>query len=168
MLESHREDRTRAARARRSSRADAGRRKRAASKRWSTRIFGEYAFLEDSRYASQAKNARGKNSHTVATVNSSELGKSAPSAAPATPPRREHRGDPRYCGRHEGRLCPDARSRRHRDGGQRVVSVNTFFWKILVTRVKRKMQQCLSLHFSSARWRFRGIPEEAACIQELH
>ena len=55
---------------------------------------------------------------------------------------------------------------RHRDGGQRVISVNTLFWKILVTRVKRKMRQCLSLHFSSARWRFRGIPEEAACIQE--
>src|SRR5262249_62354016 len=92
-LENHREDRTHAPRARRSSRADAGRRKRTASKRWSTRNFGEYAFLEDSRYASQAKNARGKNSQTVATVNSSELGKSAPSAAPATPPRREHRGD---------------------------------------------------------------------------
>src|SRR5262249_14549729 len=79
-LENHREDRTHAPRARRSSRADAGRRKRAASKRWSTRNFGEYAFLEDSRYASQAKNARGKNSQTVSTVNSSELGKSAPSA----------------------------------------------------------------------------------------
>src|SRR6516165_8560211 len=34
----------------------------------------------------------------------------------------------------------DARSRRHQDGGQRVISVNTLFWKILVTRVKRKMQ----------------------------
>jgi hypothetical protein len=77
VLESDREDRTRAARARRSSRADAGGRRRAASKRWSTRIFGEYAFLEDSRYASQAKNARGKNSHTVARVNGSERGKSA-------------------------------------------------------------------------------------------
>jgi hypothetical protein len=64
-----------------------------ASKRWSTRIFGEYTFLEDSRYASQAKNARGKNSHTVATVNGSELGKSAPSAVHPTP-RRERRGDP--------------------------------------------------------------------------
>jgi hypothetical protein len=40
------------------------------------RIFGEYSFLEDSRYVSQAKNAQGKNSHTVARVNSSELGKS--------------------------------------------------------------------------------------------
>src|SRR5262249_10891320 len=50
-------------------------------------------------------------------------------------------GDLRYRGRHERRLCPDARSRRHRDGGQRVVSVNTFFWKILVTRVKRKMRE---------------------------
>jgi hypothetical protein len=43
-------------------------------------------------------------------------------------------------GRRERRLCPDARSRRHQDGGQRVISVNTLFWKILVTRVKRKMQ----------------------------
>jgi hypothetical protein len=84
VLENHREDRTRAARARRSSRADAGRRKRAASKRWSTRNFGEYAFLEDSRYASQAENARGKNSQTVARVNGSELGKSAPSTAHPT------------------------------------------------------------------------------------
>jgi hypothetical protein len=49
------------------------------------------------------------------------------------------RGDPRYRGRHERRLRPDARSRRHRHGGQRVVSVNTLFWKILVTRVKRKI-----------------------------
>src|SRR5262249_45850750 len=56
----------------------------AASKRWSTRSFGEYAFLEDSRYASQAKNARRKNSHTVATVSSSGLGKSALSAAHPT------------------------------------------------------------------------------------
>src|SRR5438132_4394308 len=46
---------------------------------------------------------------------------------------------PRYRGRHERRLRPDARSRRHRHGGQRVVSVNTLFWKILVTRVKRKI-----------------------------
>jgi hypothetical protein len=94
VLENHREDRTRAARARRSSRADAGRRKRAASKRWSTRNFGEYAFLEDSRYASQAKNARGKNSQTVATVSNSELGKSAPRAVHPTPPQRARRGDP--------------------------------------------------------------------------
>src|SRR5262249_46802147 len=56
----------------------------AASKRWSTRNFGEYAFLEDSRYASQAKNARRKNSHTAATVSSSEPGKPAPSAAHQT------------------------------------------------------------------------------------
>jgi hypothetical protein len=28
----------------------------AAPRRWSMRIFGEYAFLEDSRYASQPKN----------------------------------------------------------------------------------------------------------------
>jgi len=105
-LENHREDRTHAPRARRSSRADAGRRKRAASKRWSTRNFGEYAFLEDSRYASQAKNARGKNSHTVAAVNSSEPGKSAPSAAPATPPRRERRGDCRYSAGVNGDFAP--------------------------------------------------------------
>jgi hypothetical protein len=44
---------------------------------WSTRSFGEYTFLEDSRYTSQAKNARRKNSHTIATVNSTELGKSS-------------------------------------------------------------------------------------------
>src|SRR5262245_24432977 len=31
----------------------------ATSGRWSTRSFGEYAFLEDSRYTSQAKNAVG-------------------------------------------------------------------------------------------------------------
>src|SRR5262249_54599418 len=48
--------------------------------------------------------------------------------------------DLRYRGRHERRLCPDARSRRHRDAGQRAISVNTLFWKILVTRVKRKMR----------------------------
>jgi hypothetical protein len=30
---------------------------------------------------------------------------------------------------------------RHRNGGQRVISVNTLFWKILVTRVKRKMRE---------------------------
>ena len=35
---------------------------------------------------------------------------------------------------------PNARTRRHRDGAQCVISVNTLFWKILVTRVKRKMQ----------------------------
>jgi hypothetical protein len=64
---------------------------RAASKRWSTRNFGEYAFLEDSRYASQAKNARGKNSHTVARVNGSELGKSAPNFARPTPPQQQKR-----------------------------------------------------------------------------
>jgi hypothetical protein len=40
----------------RSARADARRRK-PASKRCSIRNFGEYAFLEDSRYASQQKNA---------------------------------------------------------------------------------------------------------------
>src|SRR5262245_36130693 len=32
----------------------------ATSEPWSMRSFAEYAFLEDSRYASQAKNARGK------------------------------------------------------------------------------------------------------------
>jgi hypothetical protein len=48
----------------------------ATSAPWSMRSFGEYAFLEDSRYASQAKNARGKNSHTVARVSGGELGAS--------------------------------------------------------------------------------------------
>src|SRR5215471_18506442 len=57
------------------------------------------------------------------------------------PPRRGHRGDLRYRGRHERRLCPDVRSRRHRDGGQHVISVNALFWKIRVTRVKRKMRE---------------------------
>jgi hypothetical protein len=32
---------------------------------------------------------------------------------------------------------PVAGSARHRNGGQRVISVNTLFWKILVTRVNR-------------------------------
>src|SRR6516225_7341110 len=92
----------------------------AASKRWSTRNFGEYAFLEDSRYASQAKNAQRKISHTVATVSSSEMGKSTLSAAhpghavvdpplefthggtPATRAWRRHR----YESRNERRPCP--------------------------------------------------------------
>src|SRR5262249_32653617 len=73
VLESHREDRGLSGARKRSSGADAGGRKRAASKRWSAHIFGEYAFLEDSCYASQAKNARGKNSHTVARVSGGEL-----------------------------------------------------------------------------------------------
>jgi len=36
---------------------------------------------------------------------------------------------------------PAGESARHRNGGQRVISVNTLFWKILVTRVKRKMRE---------------------------
>jgi len=36
---------------------------------------------------------------------------------------------------------PAGESPRHRNGGQRVISVNTLFWKILVTRVKRKMRE---------------------------
>src|SRR5215475_2572265 len=36
---------------------------------------------------------------------------------------------------------PAGGSARHRNGGQRVISVNTLFWKILVTRVKRKMRE---------------------------
>src|SRR5262249_59512379 len=47
--------------------------------------------------------------------------------------RRAH-GEPR------GRM-PAGESARHRNGGQRVISVNTLFWKILVTRVKRKMRE---------------------------
>jgi len=141
----------------------------AASKRWSTRNFGEYAFLEDSRYASQAENARRKNSHTVATVSSSELGKSAPSAAhrctkSGIPPLEfTHEGTPRDASvaatalrKHEcADTLPHARTRRHRDGGQCVVLVNTLFWKILVTRVKRKMhgtRKSSSVRSSSGRF----------------
>src|SRR5262249_57417387 len=40
--------------------------------RWSTRIFGEYAFLEDSRYANQTENAGGENSDIVQRANGSE------------------------------------------------------------------------------------------------
>jgi hypothetical protein len=36
---------------------------------------------------------------------------------------------------------PAGGSARHRNGGQRVFLVNTLFWKILVTRVKRKMRE---------------------------
>jgi hypothetical protein len=36
---------------------------------------------------------------------------------------------------------PAGESARHRNGGQHVISVNTLFWKILVTRVKRKMRE---------------------------
>jgi len=36
---------------------------------------------------------------------------------------------------------PAGEGARHRNGGQRVISVNTLFWKILVTRVKRKMRE---------------------------
>jgi hypothetical protein len=45
---------------RRSFRADAPSRETAAPERRSTRSFGEYAFLEDSRYASQPKNISGR------------------------------------------------------------------------------------------------------------
>jgi hypothetical protein len=53
LRESHRAERAGQAR---SARVDAGRRK-PASKQCSIRNFGEYAFLEDSRYTSQQKNA---------------------------------------------------------------------------------------------------------------
>jgi hypothetical protein len=106
VLESHREDRGLSGARKRSSRADAGGRKRAASKRWSTRIFGEYAFLEDSRYASQAKNTRGKNSHTIARVSGGELVKSATERrSPDAAATRALRGL-RYWDEHERRLCP--------------------------------------------------------------
>src|SRR5215813_13531881 len=36
---------------------------------------------------------------------------------------------------------PAGESARHRNGGQHVISVSTLFWKILVTRVKRKMRE---------------------------
>src|SRR5262245_50105052 len=36
---------------------------------------------------------------------------------------------------------PAAERARHRNGGQHVFLVNTLFWKILVTRVKRKMRE---------------------------
>jgi len=74
--------------------------------RWSTRIFGEYAFLEDSRYASQAKNERGKNSHTVARVSGGQLVKSATERrSPDAAATRALRGL-RYWDEHERRLCP--------------------------------------------------------------
>ena len=36
---------------------------------------------------------------------------------------------------------PAGESARHRNGGQHAISMNTLFWKILVTRVKRKMRE---------------------------